>query len=114
MTEKTIFKKIIDKEIPAEILYEDELCLAFKDINGQAPVHLLLIPKKEIRSLAEIEEEDQELLGHLLLVINKLARDFGLSDGFRTVVNTGKNGGQTVDHLHFHLLGQRPLDWPPG
>ncbi len=114
MSEKTIFKKIIDKEIPAEIVYEDEHCLAFKDINGQAPVHLLLIPKKEIRSLAEIEQEDQQLLGHLLLIINKLALEFGLSDGFRTVVNTGKDGGQTVDHLHFHLLGQRPLDWPPG
>ncbi len=114
MPEKTIFKKIIDKEIPAEIVYEDDHCLAFKDSNAQAPVHLLLIPKKEIRSLAEIEQEDQQLLGHLLLIINKLAREFGLSDGFRTVANTGKDGGQTVDHLHFHLLGQRPLDWPPG
>jgi histidine triad (HIT) family protein len=114
MSEKTIFKKIIDKEISADIVYEDEHCLAFKDINAQAPVHLLLIPKKEIRSLAEVEEEDQLLLGHLLLIINKLAREFGLSEGFRTVANTGKDGGQTVDHLHFHLLGQRPLDWPPG
>ncbi|WP_417848907.1 histidine triad nucleotide-binding protein [Thalassoglobus sp.] len=114
MAEKTIFKKIIDKEIPADIIYEDDLCLAFKDLNPQAPVHVLVIPKKEIRSLATIEAEDQALLGHLLLVIRKLAEDLKLSEGFRTVANIGKDGGQTVDHLHFHLLGQRPLDWPPG
>ncbi len=114
MEEKTIFKKITDKEIPADIIYEDELCLAFKDVNPQAPVHVLVIPKKEICSLATIEAADQELLGHLLLTIQKLAEKLGLSEGFRTVANTGKDGGQTVDHLHFHLLGQRPLDWPPG
>lgn len=110
----TIFKKIIDREIPADIVYEDEHCLAFRDINPQAPVHLLLIPKKEIRSLAETTPDDQALLGHLLLTIRKLAGEFGLTGGFRTVANTGADGGQTVDHLHFHLLGQRPLDWPPG
>lgn len=114
MAEKTIFKKIIDKEIPADILYEDEHCLAFNDISPQAPVHILLIPKKEIPSLAEAKVEDQLLLGHLLLTVQKLAKEFGLANGFRTVANTGADGGQTVNHLHFHLLGKRPLDWPPG
>ena len=110
----TIFKKIIDKEIPAEIVHEDEHCLAFNDVSPQAPVHVLVIPKKEIKSLAEIEQEDQPLLGHMLLVIRKISEDLGLSDGFRVVANTGPDGGQSVDHLHFHLLGERKLDWPPG
>ena len=114
MSEKTIFKKIIDGEIPADILYEDEHCLAFNDIQPQAPVHILVIPKKEIRSLAVIEKEDQLLLGHLLLVIRQLAEENGLTNGFRTVANTGEEGGQSVDHLHFHLLGKRSLSWPPG
>lgn len=114
MSEKTIFKKIIDREIPADIVYEDEQCLAFRDVQPQAPVHLLIIPKKEIASLAVIEAADQELLGHLLLVVKKLAQEFELSNGFRTVANTGEEGGQSVDHLHFHLLGKRALQWPPG
>lgn len=114
MAEKTIFKKIIDKEIPADVVYEDDQCLAFKDVNPQAPLHVLVIPKKEIRSLATVEPEDQQLLGHLLLTVSKLAREFGLQNGFRTVANSGRDGGQTVDHLHFHILGERPLDWPPG
>ena len=110
----TIFKKIIDKQIPADIVYEDEHCLAFKDINPQSPVHVLLIPKKEIKSLADVEPEDQQLLGHMLLVIRQLAEKFSLTGGFRLVANSGPDGGQTVDHLHFHLLGDRPLQWPPG
>ncbi len=111
---KTIFKRIIDGEIPAEIIHEDEDCLAFKDVNPQAPVHVLIIPKKEIPSLAQLEESDAALMGHMLLVIRDLARDLGLENGYRLVANTGPDGGQTVGHLHFHLLGQRPLSWPPG
>ena len=114
MAEKTIFKKIIDKEIPAEIVYEDDLCLAFPDISPQAPVHLLIIPKEEIVSLAEVEESHQQLLGHLMLVVSKLAKLQGLDDGYRTILNTGADGGQTVFHMHIHLMGKRSLAWPPG
>jgi histidine triad (HIT) family protein len=114
MTEPTIFKRIMDGEIPAEIVYEDDLCLAFVDINPQAPTHLLVIPRKEIRSLDALDDEDQSLVGHLHLVIRNLARELGLDNGYRVVVNCGAEGGQTVDHLHFHLLGGRSLDWPPG
>ena len=110
----TIFKKIIDKEIPAEILHEDDRCLAFKDINAQAPTHVLVIPKREIPSLDDLGEGDQALLGHMVLVFAKLARELGLDNGYRMVVNCGPDGGQSVDHLHFHLLGGRPLGWPPG
>ncbi|WP_417385705.1 histidine triad nucleotide-binding protein [Gimesia sp.] len=112
--EKTIFKKIIDREIPADIIYEDELCLAFNDVNPQAPVHVLVIPKQEIPSIAHLQDSDQELVGHLLLTVGKLAKKLGLDSGYRTIVNTGKEGGQTVDHLHLHLLGGRSLQWPPG
>lgn len=114
MPEKTIFKKIIDKEIPAQIVYEDDLCLAFPDISPQAPVHILIIPKEEIVSLAHAEQQHQALLGHLLLVTKKLAADHGLVDGFRTVLNSGAKAGQSVFHLHIHLLGDRPMGWPPG
>ena len=114
MSEKTIFKRIIDKEIPAKIVYEDDRCLAFQDVNPQAPTHVLLIPKKEIPALDRLSSEDQMLLGHLLLVVRKLAEQFGLSGGFRVVVNCGPDAGQSVDHLHLHLLGGRPLGWPPG
>jgi len=114
MAEKTIFKRILDREIPATIVYEDEQCVAFQDIDPKAPVHLLIIPRKEIRSLKDVEETDAPLLGHLLMVCRKMAEKFGLENGFRTVINTGADGGQTVDHLHLHLLGQRALDWPPG
>lgn len=112
--EKTIFKKIIDREIPADIIYEDELCLAFNDVNPQAPVHVLVIPKQEISSMAHLQDSDQALVGHLLLTVGKLAKQLGLESGYRTIVNTGKEGGQTVDHLHLHLLGGRSLHWPPG
>jgi histidine triad (HIT) family protein len=115
MTEKTIFKKIIDGEIPADIVHDDEHCLAFKDVAPQAPTHVLVIPKKEIPSLAELTAEDQALVGHILLVIKRLADDLGLAtDGYRVVTNCGSDGGQSVNHLHFHLLGGRVLDWPPG
>ena len=114
MAEKTIFKKIIDKEIPADLVYEDERCLAFRDISAQAPTHVLVIPKQEIASLTEVSDEDSELMGHLLLVVRNLARQLGLDSGYRVVVNCGRDGGQTVDHLHLHLLGGRELQWPPG
>ena len=114
MSANTIFKRIIDKEIPAKIAYEDDLCLAFHDVNPQAPTHVLVIPKKEIPSLAQLTAEDQTLLGHLLLVVQKLAGELSLDGGYRVVINCGPDGGQSVDHLHFHLLGGRQLKWPPG
>jgi len=114
MSEKTIFKKIIDREIPADIIYEDEECLAFNDINPKAPTHVLVIPKKEIPTLADIADEDAALLGHMHLVIRSLAAELGLADGYRLVVNCKEHGGQEVPHLHFHLLGGRRLSWPPG
>ncbi len=110
----TIFKKIIDKEIPADIVYEDDLCLAFRDVAPKAPTHVLVIPKKEIARLSDLEEEDRELAGHLLMVINQVAAELGLDNGFRVVVNCGDEGGQEVPHLHFHLLGGRQMKWPPG
>lgn len=111
----TIFKKIIDKKIPAKIVYEDDLCLAFHDVNPQAPTHILLIPKKEIRSLADIDtNEDKLLLGHMMTKAPQIAAQLGLKNGFRLVVNTNEDGGQTVFHLHIHILGGRPLSWPPG
>lgn len=111
---KTIFKRIIDKEIPANIIYEDDVCLAFHDVHPQAPVHVLLIPKEEIASLAAATPEQQTLLGHLQLVLQKLARDLHLDGGYRVVTNCGNDGGQSVPHLHYHLLGGRQLGWPPG
>jgi histidine triad (HIT) family protein len=114
MTAKNIFKRIIDKEIPAKIAYEDEVCLAFQDVNPQAPTHVLLIPKKEIRSLNEPDAEDQMLLGHLLMCVPVIAQQLGLTGGYRLVINCGPDAGQTVDHLHLHILGGRPLNWPPG
>ncbi len=110
----TIFQKIIDKQIPAKIAFEDRHCLAFHDVNPQAPVHVLVIPKKAIASLKDLATEDQALLGHLQLVIANLASELGLENGYRVVVNCGDDGGQTVNHLHYHLLGGRQLTWPPG
>jgi histidine triad (HIT) family protein len=112
--EETIFSKIIRREIPADIVYEDELAIAFRDINAQAPIHILVIPKKVIPKLADAEPDDQVLLGHLLLVVKKVAAQEGLTQGYRTVINTGNDGGQTVYHLHLHILGGRSLKWPPG
>ena len=110
----TLFSKIISREIPADIVYEDDRCLAFRDITPQAPVHILVIPKKPIPSLAEVSPDDGTLLGHLLLTVNTIAASEGLTNGYRTVINTGTDGGQTVYHLHVHLLGGRSLSWPPG
>jgi histidine triad (HIT) family protein len=110
-----LFCRIIEGRMPAKILYQDEHTLAFDDINPQAPVHSLVIPKRHVLSVHTLEESDQALLGRLLVTCNKVARDKGLSDrGFRLVVNTGHDGGQTVSHLHFHVLGGRHLGWPPG
>ena len=111
---ETIFSRIIRREIPARIEHEDDLCLAFHDVAPQAPVHLLVIPKQPIPSLAHATEADAALLGHLVAVASSLARKLGLDNGYRLVVNTGDDGGQSVHHLHVHLLGGRPLGWPPG
>ncbi len=109
----TIFQKIIDREIPADIVYEDDRALAFRDINPQAPVHILVIPKQPIAKVADMAEGDRELIGHLVWVARGVAKDEQLDD-FRLVVNNGSGAGQTVFHLHVHLLGGRGLDWPPG
>lgn len=111
---KTLFQKIIDREIPADIVYEDDQCLAFRDVAPQAPTHVLVIPKKPITSINMLADEDAPLLGHLWLVIRNLASELQLAEGYRVVVNCGSDGGQAVDHLHFHLLGGRSLSWPPG
>lgn len=110
----TLFSKIISRAIPANIVYEDQHCLAFRDINPQAPTHVLLVPKQEIPTLADANPEDQALLGHLLLAAGKVARQLGVGDAFRLVINNGEDAGQTVFHLHLHLLAGRPLHWPPG
>ncbi len=114
MAEKTIFKKIIDGEIPAKIVFEDDLCMAFEDINPQAPTHLVVIPKKEIASVDELGEDDEALVGHLFTAMRRIAAERGLSDGYRVVTNCGPDAGQEVMHLHFHLLAGRKLTWPPG
>lgn len=112
---ETIFSKIIRKEVPANIVHEDDLCIAFHDVSPQAPVHVLVIPKKPVVSLEHLEDGDAEMLGHLWVTIPKVAKKLGLSEnGYRVVVNCGKDGGQSVDHLHYHLLGGRSLTWPPG
>lgn len=114
MSTKTLFQKIIDREIPAQIVYEDNQALAFRDIHPQAPVHILIIPKKLIPQIELTTSEDEALLGHLLYAATQIARKEGLSDGYRLVVNNGAQGGQTVFHLHIHLLGGRNFGWPPG
>ncbi len=110
----TIFQKIIDKELPANIVYEDDSCLAFKDINPVAPVHILIIPKKKIEKISDSNQEDKELLGHLFLVAGDIAKDLGIEDAFRLVVNNGAGAQQTVFHLHIHLIAGREFQWPPG
>ena len=110
----TLFSKISAREIPADIVYEDEHCFAIRDINPQAPTHVLLIPKQEIPRLADALPADQALLGHLLLAAGKVARQLGIGDAFRLVINNGAEAGQTVFHLHLHILGGRSLHWPPG
>jgi len=110
---ETVFSKILRREIPADIVYEDELVLAFRDINPQAPVHILVIPKQPIPQLSAATEADQALLGHWLLTARRIAAEQGL-EGYRIVINNGAEGGQTVFHLHLHILGGRMMGWPPG
>ena len=111
----TLFEKIITREIPADIVYEDDLVLAFNDINPKAPTHVLVIPKKPIPRIAEAEPEDHQVLGHLLLKAREIAGDLGLNkNGFRLVINNGKDAGESVPHLHLHILGGRAMTWPPG
>ncbi|XP_033974453.1 uncharacterized HIT-like protein Synpcc7942_1390 isoform X1 [Trematomus bernacchii] len=110
----TIFSKVIDKSIPADIIYEDEKCLAFRDISPQAPVHFLVIPRVPIPRLSEAKDDDAELLGHLLIVAKTVAKQESLTEGYRVVINDGKHGAQSVYHLHLHVLGGRQLAWPPG
>jgi histidine triad (HIT) family protein len=114
MLQDNIFQKIIDRQIKADIIYEDARALAFRDINPQAPVHVLIVPRKAIPTHADITEEDRELLGHLHLVAARLAEQLGLKDGYRLVLNCKEQAGQTVPHLHMHLLGGRAMHWPPG
>lgn len=112
---KTIFQKIIDREIPARIAHEDDLCIAIHDLSPQAPVHVLIIPKQPIARVGETTPADQALLGHLLLTAAAVAKKLGVAEsGYRIVINNGRDGGESVPHLHVHLLGQRPLSWPPG
>jgi len=114
MMTDNIFLKIIERKIPADIVYEDDRCLAFRDINPQAPVHVLIIPRQVIATHADIAAADASLLGHLHLVAAKLADQLGIADGYRLVINCKERAGQTVPHLHFHLLGGRSMTWPPG
>jgi histidine triad (HIT) family protein len=114
MMQDNLFQKIIDRKIPADIVHEDDRCLAFRDINPQAPVHVLIIPRKVIRTHADVKPEDRELLGHLHLVASQLAEQLGIADGYRLVINCKERAGQTVPHLHMHLLGGRDFRWPPG
>jgi histidine triad (HIT) family protein len=109
-----LFCQIVDGTIPSKAIYQDDRCYAFADIKPVAPVHVLVVPRQHIRSTADAGKDDNELLGHLLWAAAEIARNKGLSDGYRTVINTGDHGGQTVDHLHVHLLGGRPMTWPPG
>lgn len=114
MSEKTIFKRIIDGEIPADIVYEDDDCLAFRDVNPQAPTHVLVIPRREIGSLDDLADDDAPLAGHLLMVAKRVAGQLGLGEGYRLVINCGEQAGQSVPHLHVHILGGRVMKWPPG
>lgn len=111
---ETIFSKIINREIPSDIVFEDELCLAFNDVNPQAPIHILIIPKKPIAKVADAENDDQMVLGHLLLKARDIAKELNIEDSFRLIINNGAEAGQTVFHLHIHLLAGRPFSWPPG
>lgn len=115
MPEKTLFEKIRDREIPANIVHEDNDCLAFRDNSPQAPVHILVVPKVAIARVAAAKQDDATLLGKLLIAASSVATEQGIAEsGFRLVINNGRDGGETIPHLHIHLLGGRPLDWPPG
>ena len=114
VAEKTLFQKIMDREEPGDILYEDDRCVALRDINPQAPTHVLIVPRKPISTLDALTEDDEALVGHLFLIAQKVAAEEGLSDGYRTVFNNGPDARQTVDHIHLHLIGGREMSWPPG
>lgn len=114
MAGKTLFERIADKEIPSDMVYEDNVCIAFRDINPKAPTHVLIVPRKPIPSLDDLTPEDAHLVGHLFVVARQVARAEGLTRGYRTVFNCGPEGGQEVPHLHLHLLGGRQMTWPPG
>lgn len=114
MAEKTVFQRILDREIPADIVFEDDRCLAFRDIHPQAPVHVVVIPKKPIPTLNDVTEADESLIGHLFVAMREIASCLGLHNGYRVVVNCGPDAGQVVMHVHFHLLGGRQFGWPPG
>ncbi len=114
MADKTLFQRIADRELPADILYEDDHCICIRDIDPKAPVHVLIIPRKPIPSIDELDASDAELVGHLFLVAAKIASAEGLTDGYRAVFNCGEDGQQTVPHIHLHVLGGRKLTWPPG
>jgi len=114
MADKNIFQRIIDREIPADIVYEDDRCLAFRDIHPHAPTHVIVIPKKLIASVDKVAEADEALVGHLFSAMRQIAAKLGLAKGYRVVTNCGRDAGQEVMHLHFHLLGGRPFGWPPG
>lgn len=109
-----LFCKIIDKEIPSDIIYEDDKVIAFKDNKPQAPVHVLIVPKEHIKSAVDLKSEHKELVGHVFMVAKELSKELGLDNGYRVVNNCGEDGGQTIDHIHFHILGGRQLMWPPG
>lgn len=113
MAEKTLFERIIAREIPATIVHEDERCVGFRDVNPQAPTHVLVVPRKPIPGIAAAAEEDREVLGHLLLIAAEIARREGLGQGYRLVINDGPHAGQSVDHLHVHVIGGKPMGWPP-
>jgi histidine triad (HIT) family protein len=113
-SEPTIFQKILDGDVPADIVYEDEQCIAFHDINPQAPTHILVIPRKPIPTIDDIGPDDEALMGHLFRVASTVAEQAGLNNGYRTVINCGDDGQQTVNHVHVHVLGGRTLQWPPG
>jgi histidine triad (HIT) family protein len=114
VADKTLFQKIMDRDEPGVIIYEDDRCVALRDINPQAPTHVLVVPRKPIPNLDALTEEDESLVGHLFLVAQKVAADEGLTDGYRTVFNNGPDARQTVDHIHLHLIGGRRMSWPPG
>jgi histidine triad (HIT) family protein len=111
---KTLFQRIADREIPAELVFEDDQCIAFRDINPVAPTHVLVVPRKPIAGVQDVEAGDEELVGHLFVVARRLAEEARLSGGYRLVLNVGADAGQTVPHLHVHLIGGRRMSWPPG
>ena len=114
MSEKTVFQKVIDRELPADIVHEDEHCVAFRDIAPAAPTHILVVPKKPVTCIDDLEASDAPLIGHLVYIASQLAKNEGLKGGYRLVFNNGSDGGQSVFHIHLHLLGGRAMAWPPG